>query len=455
MDPDLSRRVGLALNHVCDFDERDTIIDETSAVQTFDDLPVDVQELIEELETRPWKEGVPTAPWEYPNREAATAGLIASAHAGCEDSYCRNPLHPGPCKKWRFPTRRDRRRDTGDPAPEGGDGGRRPSLGDRLRPRSQDKARVPGQNPRHFQGRFTWRDSPWFDAIPQDTGDEGIPIRHIELPYGIGAGQGSYVVDEGTVWKIDGVAYLVEHPDTKRNKERALEMVRRTHAFHMREIAPGGGDQYQRGYAFLQEVSPYESEGHANGTLPLGEGIVATAGDGNSTWWAIGNRRVPAGDDFERVLRHEYGHNVARYGRENEDRLDHAQEWSTAGQRDSADGGPASRVVGLRVDASMLDGKINGGGDLPGRPYPRGVTAYGATSPGEDFAESVMMYRSGQIGVGRHVDEPQLEVPIYFRDLFPARAAELDALFPEMGEQQRAEVTRVREQARREWEQRA
>ncbi len=50
-------------------------------------------------------------------------------HAACSETYCRNPLHPGPCKRWRTPTRTDRRRDTGDPAPEGGGGvPRRPAA---------------------------------------------------------------------------------------------------------------------------------------------------------------------------------------------------------------------------------------------------------------------------------------------------------------------------------------
>jgi hypothetical protein len=349
-----------------------------------------------------------------------------------------------------------RRRDLDQPrtGPAGDDEqGRRPSLADRLRRRRTEPAQ-PGDNPSRVLGTFSWRDNPWFEAVGDDTGEEGFPVGRISLPYGLArGGAGSYDFSGGTFWRFGGVAYLAEHGRGADRKAKARRQVERVRQFHEQHIAPEGGGRFQRGYSLLADISDRERVLRAQGSP---DGIIASAGDGQSTIWGVYSRGLPPQQLLTDFLQHEYGHNVARYGIPNEDRLDHSQEWNVAGMQDAADGGPQGRVVGLRVEREILRGKINGTGDIPGSPYPRGVSQYGTTSPGEDFAESVMMYRGGQIGVGRLAAEPHLgELPIYFRDLFPARAAQLDGLFPEFADRELAEISRQRQQARTRWEQRA
>jgi len=66
----------------------------------------------------------------------------------------------------------------------------------------------------------------------------------------------------------------------------------------------------------------------------------------------------------------------------------------------------------------------------------------------EDFAESVMMYLAGPLATGfpmSGVDAlTEEDVPIYFRDFFPHRAAELDRRFPAYAERQRQQIMRER-----------
>lgn len=61
--------------------------------------------------------------------------------------------------------------------------------------------------------------------------------------------------------------------------------------------------------------------------------------------------------------------------------------------------------------------------------FPAGVTTYGKSAIGEDFAESVRLYLRDAIGTG-WFGSNQFVKMVYFRDLFPARASVLDRLFP-------------------------
>ena len=96
----------------------------------------------------------------------------------------------------------------------------------------------------------------------------------------------------------------------------------------------------------------------------------------------------------------------------------------------------------------------------PGRGYPKGVTDYGRSSAAEDYAESVMLYQLGPIATGRlpgavipkltGVKLPPGAVAItdneilYFRDIYPKRAAILDKLFPDIAKAQKAEIAALR-----------
>lgn len=111
MKPELSRRLGLAIgSHLTEVEERNQIVGAAVAVDEFEQLPDDVQALVEEIEGRPVTEG---AAWMEPMARASlranapkgseTASLTElHAHFSCRSGqFCRNPLHPGPCKGWK------------------------------------------------------------------------------------------------------------------------------------------------------------------------------------------------------------------------------------------------------------------------------------------------------------------------------------------------------------------
>ena len=101
-------------------------------------------------------------------------------------------------------------------------------------------------------------------------------------------------------------------------------------------------------------------------------------------------------------------------------------------------------MVSFRQNPELTNEVVRTGD--PGRkgmPYPSGINWYAMTSPEEDWAESGEMYFHGPIGTGRIVGR-RGRVPIWFRDLFPARAQALDELYPEFARQQLAEMARLR-----------
>lgn len=59
MDVELSRRLGRAFQHVHTIEEQDSIVDEAREVETWMELPDDIQDLVVEMEGRPYEEGVP------------------------------------------------------------------------------------------------------------------------------------------------------------------------------------------------------------------------------------------------------------------------------------------------------------------------------------------------------------------------------------------------------------
>src|SRR4029434_9407725 len=119
-------------------------------------------------------------------------------------------------------------------------------------------------------------------------------------------------------------------------------------------------------------------------------------------------------------------------------RISQTKNWHNAG----ADADP-SRYINPRtwVPSSALGGRAE---DIvlepdPDALYPNGVTRYGRGSDREDFAEAVSLYLQGRIGYGELPAQPGFSW-LWFRDLFPERAAILDKLFPEVAAQQRREI---------------
>jgi hypothetical protein len=425
MDVVLSRRVGMAIQHEADDEERDSVVEEARLVDTWDDLPPDIQELIEDLEDRPYREGVPYAWLGDPRKteaawalDAAQASAVTAAalpgDSAAHAEFCRNPLHPGPCK----------------------------SVFDRAKFRRK----------RPLTGHFTFGRSKWWETLTKDD-EDGTPVRDLTLQFT----QRDYHIANGTVYRVDGVAYLVEHDDTPegiRNGHQALQMV---YDFHAKNIAPND-EGYQRAYFLAERPSPTEADKHASGALPPGRHLAGSAGDGSTQVWGYTETYFRPGD-IPPILAHEYGHNVGIGAPRVIDpvtgdltRVDDSRQWMEAGRSDAARGGPQSRVTGAQIDpgntvARRWFSELNAG-VIPDAAYPVGVTPYGATAMREDFAESVMMYLAGPLATGfpmSGVDAlTEEDVPIYFRDFFPHRAAELDRLFPAYAERQRQQIMRER-----------
>lgn len=110
MSPELSRRLGLATGyHLTTPDEQRRIVAAAQKVDDFEQLPEPIQTLVEEIEARPvtqggeWIEPLTRASIKANAPDAVTASAsMASAHLACEvGHFCRNPLHPGPCKGWK------------------------------------------------------------------------------------------------------------------------------------------------------------------------------------------------------------------------------------------------------------------------------------------------------------------------------------------------------------------
>lgn len=430
MDVALSRRIAAAFAHECRPDEQDFIVREANPVEGWTDLDPEVQELIEELEGRPLK---PDAPLEM--KLAALeqeGGVTASAHAMCTEEFCRNPLHPGPCKRWRFrvPGRSDRRRDTGEPAPGGG-GDARPA------------------HPTHLTGRSgaSWKTN-FTHALANDTGPNGVTVTDFDVhfPGDQATGNTQYHVAHGTIWRTDGISYLVEHPDTSKGRREARAQMEEVRRFHQRWLTDPD-DHYTQGYFLAQGARPLTpaqiAQMKASGQFDAShQRVFATAGEGVMSIWETDTYGLPHESYLEEYLLHEHGHNVARV-REGE-RLDYSEPWFEAARSDTTTGGPVSRVPDFTVAPGPAQNRlVNGTGFVPGSPFPAGVTEYGTVNPAEDFAEAVMMYRVGPIGEGT-IPGTRRRGPIYFRDLFPARAAILDSQFPTFAARQQARISRER-----------
>lgn len=117
----VSQRVGRALGlHAVSPKEREALARATMGLTTFEELPIGAQALVEAIEERPLSpNAMPEAPPAPagPAKKPLTAGAplyglidigpeVLTAHMLCDLlTFCRNPLHPGPCKGWKHSLR--------------------------------------------------------------------------------------------------------------------------------------------------------------------------------------------------------------------------------------------------------------------------------------------------------------------------------------------------------------
>ena len=303
----------------------------------------------------------------------------------------------------------------------------------------RERAAFFGGNPRKLVGGRYGKD--WHKMLQEDTGwDAPIPVENLT------AGHPTYQVRSGYAYRVDGVGYLVEGPVSKTVAREIAQSMAQIH----REQLPADATTYQQAYTWARHTNPGDAYWQQRFNRP-GHRADASAGGGGVTFWGRGpQRRVstdPSNTSSEAwAIVHEYGHNFD-YGQDGRyifPRISNHPDWSaTAIDRDAEYNLTSpGRVVELFTDYTRSRFKIT---HMPSNTnsnaeVPTGVTTYGQSSLQEDFAESLALYRAGAIGRGTVGIGSERRVPIYFRDLFPHRAAILDRHFPELAVQQRAET---------------
>lgn len=260
----------------------------------------------------------------------------------------------------------------------------------------------------------------WFTRMPPgDHPPGGWIVRDFDI------GQG-YTVQYGRAFKFNDQYYLIETTgDTV--GDLAAERIRRIldELRAVNDTIPSAGE-YNQGYAWVRGANPNDAHWAVEFNMPdFTSG--AAAGERSVIFW---NRDRITGVNSS-TMRHETGHNV-----------DHEYAEPLGLGSDSITWRAAVANDRLRPPTVAQFDQRGGNHRIHAEPQREsGVSDYGARAPAEDFAESFEMYTRGRIGVGV-IDGQQVDV--YFRDLYPERAAIFDRLFPEFGRRQLAEIRNLR-----------
>jgi hypothetical protein len=276
----------------------------------------------------------------------------------------------------------------------------------------------PSLNPAELTGP----DRKWWRQLQEDTPDgTHVPVRDLELEPG-------YTVKSGRVYRINGVSYLIEDGTTNR-PENVLRGYQEIH----KALGPDAS-KYQHSYAWLAGRNPADAYWEKKYGIP-GFTSAATAGDGSTRSWVVSSALGP--NSYLDRFMHEFGHNVST-GVESRGLHDTGYDYGQSVLADRY----VQRPSDLRWALGRLTVKVKGISFAPdhSKNLPWGVTEYGKSSHAEDYAESIAFYLGGHIGYGR-LTPGGPEVPIYFRDLFPARAAIFDQVFPDVARQQLAAIS--------------
>ena len=268
----------------------------------------------------------------------------------------------------------------------------------------------------------------WFTQLTQDTEpNKPIRVHNINIE--------NYHVEHGVIHRINGTSYLVETTGPNHSPEHIALVVSDFKSIH--DSLPEA-DKYQKAYSWLRKANPDDAYWQKKFKNP---NHISIANAGDQVVHVFGQRSQ--GDlpkQYEGSLKHEYGHNVDDiYGKNilGQRDVSSSTAWSDAALKDNA----GNKNVKDFQEFGYWGHPIQVHEDH-GRDYPYGVSQYGKSSSGEDFAEAVRQYFAGRLGRGT-INGKMLD-NVYFRDLFPHRAEILDKIFPELAKEQKATIARER-----------
>lgn len=257
-------------------------------------------------------------------------------------------------------------------------------------------------------------------AMPlEDTPPEGLAVRDLSIDAG-------YLVRHGRAFRIDGVSYLVETSSAELTGAESARVAAVLANLRRLHDATPEASSYNHSYAWVNGANPEDAFWAQQYGMP-GFTSGASGGAGTVTFWSRLNVRVLS----EHTFRHETGHNVDQEYAQSLGLGSDSAAWRAAVARDAQQ---PQRVSGFVQTGGNHQIAAEPGA---GAKLPEGVSTYGQSSYDEDFAESFEMYTRGIIGRGE-IDGAT--VGVYFRDLYPERAALLDKLFPDFARAQLDEI---------------
>ena len=289
---------------------------------------------------------------------------------------------------------------------------------------------VPWKNPSGGSRLVTGENSlgnRWLESITRTDTDPNHPILisevEIESPDPTSnTGVRRTVLSNVIVHRRDGVFYTVEMGSQNFDKPYAASRVVFEFEDYYKRL-PDGWQQSVKTFNWFNNANPADNYWKHKFNSP-DHTSLATAGYETMTFWAQSPRAGgPKGHSSS--LDHEMGHLVDNYHQTPSLGAD----WHMKAELDA----PDQSVLLSSFKGRALDSFLTLAPDMT-RGFPYGVTSYGKSSAREDFAESVSLYRQGVIGKATVGGVENVDV--YFRDMFPRRAAILDRLFPELAKEQ-------------------
>jgi hypothetical protein len=282
------------------------------------------------------------------------------------------------------------------------------------------------------------------DQLPTLEVPEGEELVLHDLRLSDGVGGPKYTVKKAYATRRGGQIYVIDSDALAVNeswRKGAIDAIEELHASIPPEMLA-----HQRGYVIVGGSSP--SDAYFQATYDPSFSTLGSAGGGDGMTYLWRRAFKPPLHErkdrqIEHTVKHENAHNV-------DEALGWASRttrWADAAKQDNIHRGRILDFKSHARDKDQFTVRFQSE-SLPSRtkydhPFEHGVTDYGLSSPEEDFAEALAMYGYGPLGTARFRPDGPEEL-VWFRDIFPERAAFLDQRFPQFAQAQLASIRRRR-----------